>query len=283
MRRELARTSSALAIGLGIGLALGIWIGSSASQPEVDPNAEHLLAEDERTAAAREGGSRAARWRAQILADALTSLIEARRPVAREAIGDLLRLGDGAEELSRLVIDEMSDRELISAITSFTALTRTDLDEVSDLRRYAHRLTEIAMSGVVTDPLPTPFGTSGVRFATSANTLDGAVDPRGVFDPEDRKIYAVFPSERYEYGHVVVHWYHSGDPELLLFDRYLVKPGDEFSYVWLERPRGWEPGEYRVEVYSGDEELRALAVGSYRISDSRDARVASTPPDAMDR
>lgn len=282
MRRELARTSSALAtglgIGLGIGLALGIWIGSAPSQPEAD--AEHLLAEEERSAAAREGSSRAARWRAQILADALTSLMEAQRPGAREAIEDLLRLGDGAEELSRLVIDEMSDRELIAAITSFTALTRRDLDEVSDLRRYAHRLTEIAMSGVVTDPLPTPFGASGVRFATSANTLDGAVDPSDVFRPEARKIYAVFPSERYDDGHVVVHWYHSDDPELLLFDRYLVTPGDAFSYVWLDRPRGWEPGEYRVEVYTGDEELRALAVGSYRVVD---ARVAATPPDTTGR
>ena len=55
------------------------------------------------------------------------------------------------------------------------------------------------------------------------------------------------------------------NPKLLLLEQYRINHRDNFSYVWLEERKGWEPGEYRVEVFSDTEDLEAIALGSYYV------------------
>lgn len=262
--RELAKLSTALVIGLALGVALG----RATTPPGSDPTASGRLARHDAAADSEEVASTADRLRAQALASALAELVEARQPASREVVEDLVRWGDGAGDVSRLVINEMSDRELISTITSLTDLTREDLEGVSNLREYANRLAEVAMSGVLTDPIPAPLDANAVEFATSASTVDGPADPRDVFHPGEEKIYAVFPTEGYLDDHVVVHWYHADASELLLFGRYAVNPGDDYSYVWLDPPQEWQSGPYRVEIFGDDESMPPLAIGSYEVADA---------------
>jgi hypothetical protein len=184
------------------------------------------------------------------------------------SVSDLLDWGSAPERVSSRIINEMSDDELISTITSITKIDSDALAEVSDLRDYANRLTHIAMSGIITPEISDEFADVdvSVEFATDASSSGGAEDPRFVFDQNARKIYAVIPNAGIGAENVMVHWYRVDQPENLLFDQYRVSPDDDYSYVWLKAPnREWQPGTYRVEFFSSDELVTPLASGTYSV------------------
>lgn len=184
------------------------------------------------------------------------------------SVTDLLDWGRSPETVSRRIIHEMSDDELVSTITSITKIDAEDLDEISDLRQFAGRLSDIAMSGLITDDLSDEFDSSSidVEFATDASSSRGAEDPSLEFQIDTRKIYAVIPNQGDGAETVMVHWYRIDQPEILLFDQYKVSPNDEFSYVWLKSSnREWAVGDYRVEFFSDDEFLTPIGSGSYRV------------------
>jgi hypothetical protein len=78
-----------------------------------------------------------------------------------------------------------------------------------------------------------------------------------------RRVYAVFPSEGYPLDEVVVKWYRTDNPEILLLGRYPIVRGDAQSFVWLERRHGWPAGAYGVEFYTSDDRLEKFASGQY--------------------
>ena len=41
---------------------------------------------------------------------------------------------------------------------------------------------------------------------------------------------------------------------------------------WLEKGKGWPSGEYRVEIYSGDDSLEQLAFGRYAVDPTLETR-----------
>jgi len=188
--------------------------------------------------------------------------------LSNASVSDFVDWGRAPENVSRRIINEMSDDELISTITSMTKITADDLGEYSDLRDYANRLTHIAMSGIITDELADDFGYDSfeVQFSTGANKSTGARDPQIRFEEDARKIYAVIPTGDRISDRLMVHWYRIDQRENLLFDQYRVSPSDEYSYVWLKSPAGrWAPGEYRVQFFSADEFLTPIASGTYHI------------------
>lgn len=192
----------------------------------------------------------------------------AREIISNASVSDLLDWGRSPENVTRRIINEMSDDELISTITSVTKIDPEDLQEVGDLRDYANRLSRIALSGVITPDIATEF--DGVEvdvvFATDASSSRGAEDPSAQFPDDTRKIYAVIPNVGDVGTEVMVHWYQIDPPRNMLFDQYRVSPGDEYSYVWLKSPDGrWSEGEYRVEFFSADEFLTPIASGTYRV------------------
>ena len=63
-----------------------------------------------------------------------------------------------------------------------------------------------------------------------------------------------------------VKWYKADDPKILLFDQYKIQRGADYSFVWLEQESGWTEGEYVVEFYSADEQLKQVASGSYIVT-----------------
>ncbi len=64
---------------------------------------------------------------------------------------------------------------------------------------------------------------------------------------------------------VMVKWYRRDRPEILLFQRYPVVPGDANGYVWSDGNGGWDTGQYEVNIYTGDEAMTLLASGYYWI------------------
>jgi hypothetical protein len=269
MKRVTASVLATLPVGILIGFMLGIWVGSanmdfgstgvvprSPSSPSSSSGVKPRPAED---------ASALDRVGAKIVADVISDMKDQSSLVDFKKIGDLVSWEDGAEKVARLVIDEMSDDELVSTLVSLTTLTEERLDEVSDLRGYTNRLTEIAMSGLLTDPIEPKAGLGAVEFSTTADTDTGPHDPQSRFSSEEQKIYAVFTTETYRESRVFVHWYRMTNPKLLLFEQYRINHRDLFSYVWLEEKNGWEVGEYRVEVYSDTEDLKPIAFGSFNI------------------
>ena len=168
-----------------------------------------------------------------------------------------------ADDVSQAVdasISRMSDRDLESVLASTIHLSREEIEDVRDLRAFAKRLAEIAMEDTL---LPTDLaaGADRVVFTTSPR-FD---DTRSHFDAGEERIYAVFPTDYFDQEQVMVKWYRRDHPEILLLQRYPIVVGDEYGHVWLEPNRGWEQGQYKVDVYSGDETMALVASGNYSV------------------
>ena len=187
-----------------------------------------------------------------------------------ELVRTLAEWGGDPAGIMEVVIDAMSDGELRSSLTSLTSLTEEDLDEIRDLRAFTRRVTEVAMDGVVSVGAPEKTRLADVQFSQSVDTENIAELAQTRF-AGDEKIYAIFPMEEYREDDVFVKWYRSDDPEILLFDRYPIQREADYNYVWLEKENGWSEGEYKVEFYSGDDEMKKIAVGRYVV----DPRLAS--------
>ncbi|MDP6980096.1 MAG: hypothetical protein QF570_16075 [Myxococcota bacterium] len=188
--------------------------------------------------------------------------------LSHASVTDILDWSRNPEEVSGRIINEMSDDELVSTITSITKVSPEQIGEYSDLRDYANRLSHIAMSGMITDDISDEFVDVHltVEFATDASSSRGAEDPSSVFPEKTRKIYAVIENPGDIGGNVMVHWYQVDQPRKLLLDQYRISPKDNYSYVWLKAPnRRWQEGQYRVEFFSADEFLAPLASGTYRV------------------
>jgi hypothetical protein len=198
---------------------------------------------------------------AALAAERLTALGLAARVRGLEALLDDLG-GAGGPALLDRAIASLSDAELRSVLASTVRLRADELDGVRDMRAFSARLAEVAMADIVA-PAADPGGAAPVVFATGPEP-DPALDTRS-FPPDTQRIYAVFPTVDSDHGVVMVKWYRRDDPEILLFQRYPVVPGDDHGHVWLDPGAGWEPGQYQVGVYSGDESVTLVASGRYAV------------------
>jgi hypothetical protein len=62
-----------------------------------------------------------------------------------------------------------------------------------------------------------------------------------------------------------VSWSRIEDGESLLINTMAMDPTLPRNNVWLENPAGWQPGNYRVAIYSGDEQLTLLSSGQFQV------------------
>jgi hypothetical protein len=168
-----------------------------------------------------------------------------------------------SEDVSQAVetsISQMTDRELESVLASTIRLSREEIEEVGDLRGFAKRVAQIAMD----DTLVPTDGPSGGDRVVFGRRPEPAGD-RSQFDAGEARIYAVFPTDYLDQDKVLVKWYRRDRSEILLLQRYPIVAGDDYGHVWLEPDRGWEQGNYKVDIYSGDESMALLASGNYRV------------------
>lgn len=165
-------------------------------------------------------------------------------------------------------ISQLSEDQLRGVLGPVVRLSPEELAEIEDVPAYASRLAEIAMEGLV-DPANDEDGSGGrgieVFFAPQLDRNDPESLAQVEFAQGPGRIYAIFGVGDYAGKKVMVKWYRSDGPELLLFRHYLLTPDDDFSWVWLGRPNGWSPGQYRVDVFSGDESVERMASGHFLV------------------
>ena len=262
MKRGFASLVATLAVGVLIGFMLGIWVGSASLDFDDDRAAPRAAAPKSSIFEPRPHALPKPFEPARIIADTTPEKKEAEPFLGFEGFGELGNW-NATEKIASLAISAMSDEKLTSALVSMTSLTEDQLDDISDLTGYTNRLTEIAMSGLLTDPLEMDDSIGPVEFATDADVTSGPENPQTRFTSDEEKIYAVFTTENYGESHVFVHWYRVTNPKLLLMEQYRINYRDPYSFVWLEERKGWEEGEYRVEVYSDTEDLSPIAHGSF--------------------
>ena len=191
MESRAIQISISLLVGLGVGILVGRWTAPSGI---VDPSS--VPPGNSSSPGLGDVANLVGKARKAIESDGGAGLGAVGDILGNASVGDLIDWGRAPENVSRRIINEMSDDELISTITSITKLTSEDLSDYSDLRSYANRMVHIAMSGIITDELDEDFDYDApqVEFATGANKSTGARDPQAQFEPGVRKIYAVIPS-----------------------------------------------------------------------------------------
>jgi len=189
--------------------------------------------------------------------------LEGMREMAERAID----WGADPDALVQGAMGQLSDEQLIALVTSLTDFERDELEDVHDMRAFVTRLAEIAMDGTLAPAENLPPDLAHVQFTTDVGPDNSALGPSSHFGPDAERIYAVFESDELGGHEVFAKWVRVEDGEVMLFGRYQIEPGDDYSYVWMGQPSaGWEPGSYRVDFFTSDEQLDLLASGSHTIT-----------------
>jgi hypothetical protein len=175
--------------------------------------------------------------------------------------------GASPQRVVGTIIDQMDEDELVSLVTSLTDYSRSELENVEDMRAFAERLAEVAMDGTVVPAEELGADVENVSFATDVLENNAPASPGRHFVQDQERIYATFPSDELDGARVVAKWTRVEDGEIMLFRRYVINPGEDWSYVWVGAPdSGWRPGEYRVDFYSADEAMTLVASGQHIIT-----------------
>ena len=175
--------------------------------------------------------------------------------------------GAGLDLVARSVIDRLEEDSLKSILASATDFSVDELAEIEDVPGFALDLARIAMEGTVRDAEPPSPEILPIDFATDITWDHRASFPQSQFSVDEPRIYAVFESRELGVGQTLAKWTRVEDGEIMLFKRHRIREVADSSFVYLDAPPGgWAPGEYRVDFYSADRELRWLASGQHRVT-----------------
>jgi hypothetical protein len=252
---------------------LGFWLGSASNrvvpstleQNQCDDVALHpdssALADSEGLSALQAALGES--WGVALGLSGQIEALEASLEALSAESGDEL----AARRLMAATVENMSEWELRNILGAVTRISTADLDEIEDLHAYSARLIDIAADGVLYEE-----GESGnddveaTVFFTGRFERDGPEDFAEVeFDIDQEKIYANFRVADYEGRRVLIKWTHSATGRIHLLQNHLIAQGGEYGWVWLKPDSVWLEGDYKVRIFSGDEELRELAAGHYAI------------------
>jgi len=248
-----------LFVGIGIGWVIGMTQAASSLEAQLAASRSGPLPPGGAASAGRApGGSAVSPMLAYDLATRVDSL------------ESLLAAANEHQVPPRVLIDraisQLSDGQIRAALGPVVQLDPEDLDEIDDLPGYASHLAGLALDGLIEPGPDARAGDLGeVVFATELDRRDPESLAQTTFATDTGRIYAVFDVDGYAGDKVMVKWYRSDGPELLLFRHFRLTPDEPFSWVWRGRANGWEPGHYRVEVFGGDESLDPLATGEFDV------------------
>jgi len=247
---RVTRISLTIGLGIGVGLALTWWGLRHGAEPSPPTLASLGLAADPAGASA-----------------AATPAGSPPEAAERDAALDAIAASDDDALLHELEerLRHVSDRDLLDLLEQHTQFARADAEGLRDLRAYTLRLAEIGLAADEESDAELPVGIGSVAFGRFL-AADGR--PRRTltrFAPGAGRLFAVFPEPEDGGDHVTVRWTRRGEDVPLLLARETLGTRDGFGSVWLRPEGAWKPGLYRVDVYSGDEQARRVASGSYRV------------------
>jgi hypothetical protein len=255
-----------------IGFVSGVAVGGWLAQPDAEPASVAALSpasvsSPEPSAILQEGdpGDGAQEVSEALMEAWLTNFWLSGRVQSMESLIEDLEAQDvDPALLARGVISKLDRDELQAAISMATQLGAEDLAEIQDMDAFAERLTEIAMEGTMVDDQGT-VDAPDVWFGGDASALEDPSMETNGFDLDQARIDAFFSAGDYSGTVVMVKWYRTDEPKIMLFKRHSISSGREADYVWLEPSAGWQSGEYQVDIYTGDEAMNRLAVGRYSV------------------
>jgi hypothetical protein len=183
------------------------------------------------------------------------------RAVERLAQG--ARQGLTADDINRR-LEDLPPRALATFFERHTHISLQWLHDnglPQELLSELYRLYALDGSTPKTAAVPAPLGLT--RYAS------GNAGPRyrNVFADINTTIFLHYTvPDTYNADAVIVRWLDADNRSLVHLDRhYLTATVYEVQEAWIRRPKGWAPGEYRVEVFSADSALTPLAAADYRV------------------
>ncbi len=260
-------------LGLLAGVAAGLWLGLLSTSHPLAPESRFceercaLSAEPVASEEAERGSFVSGEEELQqTLTDSWHTIFELAKEIdALELLVEKLREQEfDVRQIVEDAISTMSDRELHSIVASLAQLSPEVLDDVTDMRAFAARLAWVAMEDIV-EPGREMSDVDQVVFAIRPTMPDLGSLAWDRYDVDDSRIYAFFPTDRYEQDAVMVRLLRSDRHKILVFERYPINSGDAYGHVWFHPKGGWEPGQYQVDVYSADDDVTPLAQGRYTV------------------
>jgi hypothetical protein len=155
-------------------------------------------------------------------------------------------------------------QELAESLAAMTSFTVDELLLIEDLQGFADRFLNLATAGLFTDSQIS--AAAPVNFAVTPATAGDYMAFTNQFSAGTTRIYANFSTVNYPYRSVLAKWHRIDAPELYSFDRHNIDTEKAENHVWHELPGGWSSGEYRLEIFSTDEQLLLLASGDFWVS-----------------
>lgn len=260
-----ARHWISVCLALIAGVGIGWWIGLSTSSSPLLGLAAQLPDLAERGRQEREGEGAGAAADVGLDSWMMALALAAKADSLEGVIAELKSRELEPRDLVHGAVAQMNEDEIAGAIAMVTAFDDDDLGEVEDIRAFATRLADIAMAGTLTEPDEPGEGTAEVFF--SERSPRGVDEPvaNDVFPTSSGRIYALFRTEGLDGEVVMLKWFRTDRPEILLFRRYTINPRDEHGWVWLDKQRKWDEGTYQVDLFRGDEAMQHLAVGRFEV------------------
>ena len=156
---------------------------------------------------------------------------------------------------------------IIREITEIANYTDAELWSFSDLGAFYDRFLQLSTNSAAAQP-DTPSSIVGKIVFSESNIWEKDQDQsKTVFAPDTAKIFAILPKMEGLREEVLVRWYATNNPELILFQKYTTPSNLDKNHIWLEYPQGWKTGTYKVEIYSEDEFVDLLAQGLYEVTE----------------
>jgi hypothetical protein len=181
-------------------------------------------------------------------------------------IGDVMPVRD-ASGFQALIQLSSTDR-ISSALQKHLSIRQHDLPESISVRTLATRLMEVAVEHHArVETSPDEEVVEPILFSSSVNNDSSPIEAAERFYKSDCRIYGCFRTtqEMAEEKKVLVKWYRESDGEVLLMEYMPITPNNPWNHVWVRQQKGWTPDEYRLRVFTLEDNVRCLADGSFEV------------------
>jgi len=166
------------------------------------------------------------------------------------------------------IIEKVNESELRNLISSMTQIEPRDLEAISDVKLFSKRLVETALLEKKPSQQSSPDQQEIVEvvFSTEVDGQNQPVDPKSAFENNVQRIYASFSfGDTPTTERVFVKWYLQSPYKIKLFNKYSISRTSVHNFIWL-RPPSWLPGQYSVELYTLEDNLKLVGSGDYVIN-----------------
>lgn len=157
----------------------------------------------------------------------------------------------------------LSEQELADMALALNILDQEQLYDIASPKKALKNLLDVVSLGVESNLYDVPK-LDWIKLS-SLPIKDGEVSETSAFSAEQETIYAYFSTSGYSQGSVLVRWLRTDEPEVLLLKTISINGANPINYVYLTQHNGWRSGDYRVEIYSVDDDVGFLAAKDYAV------------------